>query len=209
MTPDPIGFIRYEYGLKKIFLNFCKKLTPTGQLFCVWEGLLKGGKTLKEKNGKLTQREKMFCIYYVSCGNSKEAAFRAGYRQPEKNGAMLLMREDIAANIDILSASGIRNSRQMARSGYERLAFGDVTDAVRLMFEGDPSAVDPAKYDLFNVAEIKRPKDGAMEIKFFDRIKALEKLEAEKKKKKSRVSDFYSALVGSIAENTEEQESGI
>ena len=157
---------------------------------------MKGGKTLKEKNGKLTQREKMFCIYYVSCGNSKEAALRAGYRQPEKNGAMLLMREDIAANIDILSASGIRNSRQMARSGYERLAFGDVTDAVRLMFEGDPSAVDPAKYDLFNVAEIKRPKDGAMEIKFFDRIKALEKLEEIDDGDKSNVSDFYKALVG-------------
>ena len=31
--------------------------------------------------------------------------------------------------------------------------------------------------DLFMISEIKRPKDGAMEIKFFDRLKALEKLE--------------------------------
>ena len=31
--------------------------------------------------------------------------------------------------------------------------------------------------DLFLISEIKRPKDGAMEIKLFDRVKALEKLE--------------------------------
>lgn len=151
---------------------------------------------MNDKKENLTQRERMFCIYYVSCGNSKEAAVRAGYKQPEKNGAMLLMREDITLYIDRLSSSGVRNSRQMARAGYERLAFGDVSDAVRLMFEGDPAAVDPARYDLFNVAEIKRPKDGAMEIKFFDRIKALEKLEDIDENDRSNVSDFYKALVG-------------
>ena len=31
--------------------------------------------------------------------------------------------------------------------------------------------------DLYNVAEIRRPRGGGMEIKFFDRIKALECLE--------------------------------
>ena len=30
--------------------------------------------------------------------------------------------------------------------------------------------------DLYMVSEIRKPRDGAMEIKFFDRIKALEKL---------------------------------
>ena len=33
------------------------------------------------------------------------------------------------------------------------------------------------KLDLFNVSEIKRPKGGGLEIKFFDRLKALEHLE--------------------------------
>ena len=31
--------------------------------------------------------------------------------------------------------------------------------------------------DLYNVAEIRRPRGGGMEIKFFDRIKALQCLE--------------------------------
>lgn len=30
--------------------------------------------------------------------------------------------------------------------------------------------------ELFNIAEIKRPKGGGIEIKFFDRLKALERL---------------------------------
>ena len=33
--------------------------------------------------------------------------------------------------------------------------------------------------DLFLVSEIKKPRDGNMEIKFFDRLKALEKLEQQ------------------------------
>jgi hypothetical protein len=32
--------------------------------------------------------------------------------------------------------------------------------------------------ELFNVSEIKKPKGGGIEIKFFDRLKALEHLEA-------------------------------
>lgn len=33
------------------------------------------------------------------------------------------------------------------------------------------------KLDLFNVSEIRRPRGGGIEIKFFDRIKALQCLE--------------------------------
>lgn len=68
-------------------------------------------------------------------------------------------------------------SRRKILRGYEKLAFGSVTDAVRLLFlEGDECRLDTM--DLFNVAEIKRPKGGGMEIKFFDRIKALQCMEA-------------------------------
>lgn len=48
---------------------------------------------------------------------------------------------------------------------------------MRLLYETDESilALLP-QLDLFNISEIKRQKSGAVEIKFFDRIKALEKL---------------------------------
>lgn len=48
--------------------------------------------------------------------------------------------------------------------------------------------------DLFNISEIKRPKGGGMEIKFFDRIKALEKLRDIKSDSPSQPLSFYKAL---------------
>ena len=65
------------------------------------------------------------------------------------------------------------------------------------MFEEDPLGGGFSGYDLFNVSEIRRPKDGAMEIKFFDRIRALEKLEAAVDDSETRLADFYSALMKS------------
>ena len=66
--------------------------------------------------------------------------------------------------------------RKRALLGYERLAFGSTADAFRLLMSSAQDAPDVGLLDLFNVAEIKKPKDGAMEIKFFDRLKALEQL---------------------------------
>ncbi|MDD6728269.1 MAG: terminase small subunit [Eubacteriales bacterium] len=61
--------------------------------------------------------------------------------------------------------------------GLRRLAFGEITDAVSLLYESDEDIIKMLPgLDLFNVSEIKRPKGGGMEIKFFDRLKALEKL---------------------------------
>ena len=132
---------------------------------------------------------------YAESGNAREAARGAGYSRPEKAAAALMLREDIGREIEAVFDSRSRNCRRMAVAGYERLAFGSVTDAVRLMFEDEPQSV--GQYDLFNVAEIKRPKDGAMEIKFFDRIRALEKLEASGGDKENRLADFYGALMNS------------
>lgn len=69
-------------------------------------------------------------------------------------------------------------NRKRIRRGYERLAYGSIADAVRLILEEEPDRSALGKMDLYNIAEIKRPKGGGMEIKFFDRIKALQCLEA-------------------------------
>ena len=51
---------------------------------------------------------------------------------------------------------------QTALEGFRQLAFGDIRDAVALR-----------KMNLFAVSEIRRPKGGGMEIRFFDRLEAL------------------------------------
>lgn len=52
--------------------------------------------------------------------------------------------------------------------------------------------------DLFNISEIKRKKGGDIEIKFFDRLKALEKLQQLCDEKETLTgSSLYSAIAAS------------
>lgn len=150
---------------------------------------------MKKKSVGLTQRERLFCCTFVSCGNYKEALAAAGYRCPERSLSQLLSRDDINEEIDRLLAIRSRTSAMLARAGYERLAFGNISDAVKLVFKDSVDSQELEGYDLFNVSEIRRPKDGAMEIKFFDRTKALEKLESIGSENKNTIPDFYSALL--------------
>ena len=83
--------------------------------------------------------------------------------------------------------------RKRVALGYERLAFGSTSDAFKMLTAVDMSEIDPEQLDLFNVSEIKKPKDGALEIKFFDRLKALEYLSDIPDDEKSSGS-FYEAL---------------
>ena len=46
--------------------------------------------------------------------------------------------------------------REKILQGYERLAFGGVADAVRLLFAEEITPAAARKMDLFSVAEIKR-----------------------------------------------------
>ena len=80
-----------------------------------------------------------------------------------------------------------------AKSGYERIAFGGVNDAVRLLFEDDPDPESLRNLDLYNVAEIRRVKGGGVEIRFYDRMKALECLR-ELEEKGAGSSPLYLAL---------------
>ncbi|MBQ5565969.1 MAG: hypothetical protein IIT42_03890, partial [Clostridia bacterium] len=85
------------------------------------------------------------------------------------------------------------NCKKRPLIGYERLAFGSTADAFRLLMADNFENILVENLDLFNVAEIKKPKDGAMEIKFFDRIKALEHL-GEIPEPENKTVAFYDVL---------------
>ncbi|MDR1240989.1 MAG: hypothetical protein LBK29_03930 [Oscillospiraceae bacterium] len=80
-----------------------------------------------------------------------------------------------------------------AYAGYEKLAFGKVNDAIKIMFSEKLDFEELEKMDLFCISEIRRLKDGAMEIKFFDKLKAMEKLENDNFSEKE-IPAFYEAL---------------
>lgn len=129
------------------------------------------------KDKALTGREKLFCFYYGEGRDGRGAAAKAGYAlYPERAAAKLLLRADIRAEIAKAAETGKANLDEVC-AGYRRLAFGSVADALRLLFAEDPPGGKMLEQlDMLNVSDIKRPKGGGLEIRFFDRLKALERL---------------------------------
>ncbi|MDO4459349.1 MAG: hypothetical protein Q4C42_04565 [Clostridia bacterium] len=82
---------------------------------------------------------------------------------------------------------------EIIMAGYKKIAFGDIKDAVRLAFSDELTPRELARLDLFAISELKRPKGGGLEIKFFDRIKALQCL-AEYSGENRNDGSFFTAL---------------
>lgn len=88
---------------------------------------------------------------------------------------------------------------EQVKQGLLDLAFGDISDALSLLYLSDEEVLERLpKLRLFNISEIKRPKGGGMEIKFFDRIKACERLGSITSAKSDEGLSFYQALEKSV-----------
>lgn len=88
-----------------------------------------------------------------------------------------------------------KSVQEEVREGLKRLAFGEIQDAVLLLFADSDEIIGRlSELNLYNISEIKRPKGGGMEIKFFDRIKALEKLREFEGTPQGEPLSFYKAL---------------
>lgn len=131
---------------------------------------------------------------FVSTGDTKVSAEEAGFgKNSLSTGEKLLCREDITEEIERLERQRGRILSAVASAGYRKLAFGDISDAVALLYMDNPTKRELKEMDLYSVSEIKKPKDGSMEIKFFDRLKALEKLES-KSSGKGEVKSLFDAI---------------
>ena len=150
----------------------------------------------------LSTKKKIFCYYYAKLGNVKESAIKAGYTKFSGlyEGQKILNSKEGKDYISRLCDSQRCDGTSLIKRGLERLAFGSVNDAVSLLFgESEETSADTIdSLDLFNVSEIKRRKGGAVEIKFFDRQKALEALsEFLQKSDTDTAKDFFEALKSS------------
>ena len=142
---------------------------------------------------KLKPREKRFCSAYVGSCDAAFAARRAGFRHDcGQIGEELLCDERILDEIERLSARRSKTLSGLAAAGYSRLAFGDVSDALKLLYNKNPTPGQLEEMDLSMISEIKS-KDGNLEIKFFDRLKALDRLENAAAKDTS-VSGLFDAI---------------
>lgn len=156
--------LRVDFRRKiNIFEKVVLPLSKAVQLFSDLGGYVKG--VLKMS---LTKKEIEFCRYFAVCRDARESAAKAGFAFPERSGMRLLGRDSILSEIEHITQ---KNTAVLsAVDGLKRIAFGSVADAVKLILE--PEKVDCEKLDLFMVSELKCT-DKCIEIKFYDRIKAL------------------------------------
>ena len=148
------------------------------------------------KERKLTKKELDFCRIYVRLRNPKESAIRAGFEiLPEYRATSLLSKKEIRRKITELQKE-VTADENLISAGLQRLAFGSCGDAVKLILSvNQDTSPDIDNLDLFNVSEIKFTCGKGMEIKFFDRLKALEKLsEISQNGKETGALSFYEAL---------------
>lgn len=140
---------------------------------------------------KITAKEALFCEYYKILRSPREAAARAGYAFPERSGIKLLCRERIREEINRITLPETE-----AVDGLRRLAFGSIADAVYLCTCSETvQRNELEKLDLFSVSELKFTKGGGVEVKFFDRIKALDILSSQSAAADgSSAEPFYRAL---------------
>lgn len=85
------------------------------------------------------------------------------------------------------------------KEGYRRLAFGPVGDAVRLAFLEEGDCLDLTGLDLYNVSEIRRVK-GGVEVRFYDRLDALDRLAQLDREERQESQGLLEALTqGALA----------
>lgn len=99
-------------------------------------------------------------------------------------------------------------SKQEILDGLRELAFGNISDAVSLLYKTDEEIREILPtLNLGCVSEIKRPKDGAMEIKLADRFKAIDMLcKIYEKQSSVEPVSFYEALEKSVTRRSDDTE---
>ena len=121
-------------------------------------------------------REKEFCRLMTVYADPVRAAREAGYKHPENAWSDLSAREEIVGEIR-RRCENIRSIYESsAVCGLYRLAYGGVGDALTLLYRDHISEEELKTLDLRNISEIKRT-DKSIELKFCDRIKAVDKLQ--------------------------------
>lgn len=120
---------------------------------------------------------KDFVLHFCFGRNAEEAAEAVGIDRfkAKTEGLKLLSRKSV---INKIKSEDLNKQPcdGAVIAGLERLAFGRINDAVSLTFSDEITDEQIHRADLFNVSEIKKVKGGGVEIKFFDRQKALERL---------------------------------
>ncbi|HDR8493718.1 TPA: terminase small subunit [Bacillus cereus] len=145
---------------------------------------------------ELSEKERLFCLYYVKYFNGTQAALKSGYTKESAHvqASRLLRRERVSSYIKELKGELVENVFVEAMDvlkEYIKIAFADITNYVtfgqrEVEFQDDEgnqftrmmNFVDLQEADLVDgsiITEVKQGKDG-VSVKLADKMKALDKL---------------------------------
>ncbi|MGG5461490.1 terminase small subunit [Clostridium sp. B9] len=146
------------------------------------------------KNTELTDKQRLFCIYYIKYFNATKAykkAYKCSYETAMVNGFNLLRNTKIESEIEKLKQHKLNQVMLREEDIFQRymdIAFSDITDYVNFgkreieIFEDNQSKTIEVNYVDFNdsydvdgtiISEVRQGKDG-VSIKLHDKMKALQ-----------------------------------
>lgn len=146
------------------------------------------------ENAELTDKQRLFCIYYIKYFNATKAyqkAYNSSYIVANSEGYKLLVKPCIKSEIEKLKQHKLNQvmlSEEDIFQRYMDIAFSDITDYVNFgkreieILEDNQSKTIEVNYVDFNdsynvdgtiISEVKQGKDG-VSIKLHDKMKALQ-----------------------------------
>lgn len=152
----------------------------------------------KLEDANLTEKQRLFCLYYIKSFNATMAAIKAGYSKERAHvtGSELVRNSKVATEIRRLKGAvqqEIFIDTIDVLNKYIKIAFADISDFVDFGYkevvigvnsEGEFATrtvsyvgiKDSDKVDGSIISEVKNTSEG-ISVKFHDKMKALEKLE--------------------------------
>lgn len=141
------------------------------------------------ENTELTEKQRLFCVYYVKSFNATKSAIKAGYsrKTAEQIGYQLLQKTSVKSEIQKLKQNKLNRvmlSEDDIFQKYIDIAFADITDYLQFgskEVEGEygpytMSSVnlkDSDEVDGTLISEVSQGKDG-IKLKLQDKMKALQ-----------------------------------
>ena len=141
------------------------------------------------ENDKLTEKQRLFCIYYIKCFNATKAAIKAGYSKNSagEQGYQLLQKPSIKNEIQRLKQNKLNRAMLSEDDIFQKyidIAFADITDYLEFnskevqgeygtYTKNTISLKDSDEVDGSLISEISEGRDG-IKIKLQDKMKALQ-----------------------------------
>lgn len=131
-----------------------------------------------DKNPELTEKQRLFCAYYIRCFNATKAyqkAYGCSYESAMRSGHRLLRNDNIQKEIQKLKQNKLNQTMLREEDIFQKyidIAFADMTDYAEFD-KTDVRLKNSKDVDGTIISEVKKGKDG-ITLKLADRMKALQ-----------------------------------